>query len=57
MYPSLVGKREFLVTILIIGTSLPSTKVEKMLCKYTDLNRLSNVMYIQYNVKFAGGNF
>ena len=40
MYPSSVGKREFLVTILIIGTSLPSIKVEKMLYKYIDLKSM-----------------
>ena len=27
-YPSSVGKREFLATMLIIGTSLPSVKVK-----------------------------
>ena len=41
MYPSSVGKREFLITILIIGTTLPSMKTEKYYyTNYIDLNSL-----------------
>ena len=47
IYPSSVGKREFLATLLIIGTSLPIQRIKNIYTyTYVPVYTLKHIIYL-----------